>query len=178
MIEHWSTRRRARYFYAPPARSHGAFWVGDTAAAGKSRHPICSASSLKDDSNLPNRTGDTLEHQASDSNQGEIRRKLSRDSCLRPERQPGSDWPCPTCSKTDRFVSDVGKHEELKRHTLSKLSPTSVRSGRNRGGFCQTFANSASNLKRGLDCVIRSSRQSDGPGQSIVTRMTKVHAEL
>ena len=53
LIENWSTRRRARYFHAPPARSHGAFWVGDTDAAGRTRHPICSASSLKDDSNSP-----------------------------------------------------------------------------------------------------------------------------
>ena len=52
LIENWSTRLRARYFHAPPARSHGAFWVGDTDAAGKSRHPICSASSPKDDSKL------------------------------------------------------------------------------------------------------------------------------
>ena len=73
--------------------------------------------------------------------------------------------------------SDVRKHEGIKRHTLSKLCPTSERSGRNRRGLCQTFTNSASNLERGLDCVIRSSRQSDGPGQSIVTRMTKVHVE-
>ena len=48
-----STRRRARYFHVALARSHGAFWVGDTDAAGKSRHPICSASSLKDESNSP-----------------------------------------------------------------------------------------------------------------------------
>ena len=45
LTENWSTRRRARYFHAPPARSHGAFWVGDTEASGKSRHPICYSNS-------------------------------------------------------------------------------------------------------------------------------------
>ena len=34
LIENWSTKRLTRYFHAFAARSHGAFWVGETAAAG------------------------------------------------------------------------------------------------------------------------------------------------
>ena len=80
--------------------------------------------------------------------------------------------------KQTALPSDVCKHEEVKCHTLFKFCPTSERSGKNRRRFCQTLANSASYHGRCLGCMIRSSRQSDGPGQSIVTRMTKVHVEL
>ena len=62
----------------------------------------------------------------------------------------------------------------LKRSSATRC-PSSERSGRNRRRFCQTLADSASNLESCLDRVIRSSRQSEGPGQGIVTRMTKVH---
>ena len=114
LIENWSTRRRARYFQPPPARSHGTFWVGDTAAAGKSRHPICSANSLKDDSNSPPKP--SVRHQ--------------------PRRNPAENCQgILVCDRKDNLAvtghvqhvqkqtvlpSDVCKHEEIKRHTLSK----------------------------------------------------------
>ena len=65
--------------------------------------------------------------------------------------------------KQSVLPSDVCKHKEVKCPTLSKFCLTSERSGRNRRRFCQTLANSASNLERCLDCIIRSSRQFDGP---------------
>ena len=163
MTENWSTRRRARYFHAPPARSHGAFWVGDTAAAGKSRHPICSGSSLKEYSNSPPKSN--RRHSGTPSVRHQPRRNLVTAHVQHVQKQTV-------------LSSDVRTHEEIKRHSLPKLCPTSERSGRNRRGLCQTFTNSASNFERGLDCVLRSSRQADGLSQSIVTRMTKVHVEL
>ena len=37
-----------------------------------------------------------------------------KDFCLPLERKLCSDWPCPTCLRTDRLPSDVSKHEEIK----------------------------------------------------------------
>ena len=128
--------------------------VGDTDAAGKSRHPICLASSLKDDSNSPPTSN--RRHSGTPSLRHQPRRNLKKTVSGFLSR----DW------KNNLVVtlSNIFKNRQfspvmsanMKRSSATN-SPNCVQrlsgSARDRRGFCQQFTDSAPNLERGLDCT-------------------------